>query len=118
MSQFKIIITGKNLRADSIQKKAQYMISGVEGATVIVTKIEKVESRSDRFNQCLSMINDARCETESLRDELQDWYDNLPENFQNGDKGSQLQDSISELENFMSGCEDLENVSVEFPSMF
>lgn len=33
-----------------------------------------------------------------LRDELQNWYDNLPENFQNGDKGSQLQEAIDNLE--------------------
>ena len=33
-----------------------------------------------------------------LRDELQEWYDNLPENFQSGDKGSQLEEAIGELD--------------------
>ena len=33
-----------------------------------------------------------------LRDELQEWYDNLPESFQNGSKGEQLQEAITGLE--------------------
>lgn len=37
-------------------------------------------------------------ELTQLRDELQDWYDNLPENFQSGDKGSQLEEAIGELD--------------------
>lgn len=35
---------------------------------------------------------------ESLKDELQDWYDNMPENFQSGDKGEQLQTAIDQLD--------------------
>jgi hypothetical protein len=46
-----------------------------------------------------SVIPDAIAELESLRDELQDWYDNLPEAFQSGDKGDQLQEAISSLDN-------------------
>ncbi|MGE0294727.1 MAG: hypothetical protein AB7P97_20440 [Hyphomonadaceae bacterium] len=37
-------------------------------------------------------------ELTQLRDELQEWYDNLPENFQSGDKGDQLQEAIGELD--------------------
>lgn len=37
-------------------------------------------------------------EIEGLKDELQEWYDNLPENFQSGDKGDALQEAISGLE--------------------
>lgn len=43
-------------------------------------------------------IADAFSEIESLKDELQEWYDNLPENFQNGSKGEQLQEAIGALE--------------------
>jgi len=45
------------------------------------------------------LITDAVSEFECLKDELQEWYDNLPESFQNGDKGSQLQEAIDALEN-------------------
>ncbi len=37
-------------------------------------------------------------EIDSIKDELQSWYDNLPESFQNGDKGSALQEAVDALE--------------------
>jgi hypothetical protein len=37
-------------------------------------------------------------EMEGLRDELQDWYDNLSENFQNSSKGEALQEAIDSIE--------------------
>lgn len=45
------------------------------------------------------LIADAVSEFECLKDELQEWYDNLPESFQNGSKGEQLQEAINALEN-------------------
>lgn len=42
-------------------------------------------------------IEEARTTAEELRDELQEWYDNLPEQFQSGDKGSELQEAIDQL---------------------
>lgn len=46
----------------------------------------------------VASVSDAFAAIEDLRDELQEWYDNLPENFRNGDKGSQLYDAIYNLE--------------------
>lgn len=43
-------------------------------------------------------VSDAFSEIESLKDELQEWYDNLPEQFQNGSKGEALQEAIGGLE--------------------
>lgn len=43
-------------------------------------------------------IESGVADLETLRDELQDWYDNLPENFQSGEKGSQLEEAISNLD--------------------
>lgn len=43
-------------------------------------------------------VSTAFSEIESIKDELQEWYDNLPENFQNGSKGEALQEAISALE--------------------
>lgn len=37
-------------------------------------------------------------EADQLREELQEWYDNLPESFQNGSKGEALQEAINYLE--------------------
>jgi hypothetical protein len=43
-------------------------------------------------------VGNAVSDLSTLRDELQEWFDNLPENFQNGDKGSQLEEAIGELD--------------------
>ncbi len=50
------------------------------------------------------IIEDAMCEIESLKEEIQEWYDNLPESFQNGDKGSALQECVGALESIESPC--------------
>jgi hypothetical protein len=51
-----------------------------------------------------------------LREELESWYDNLPEAFQSGDKGDRLQEAIGNLENCdaPSVPECLEDVEVEY----
>lgn len=69
-----------------------------------------------------SVVDGAFNVFQELRDEIQDWWDNLPENFQNGDKGDSLQECISSLEQFADNspdCSILEthNISVlSFPS--
>jgi prefoldin subunit 5 len=55
---------------------------------------------------------------EELRDELQNWLDNLPENLQQGSKADELQSAISELDAAISGLEEAESASPDFPVMF
>jgi len=45
------------------------------------------------------LIKDACNELNDLKEELQEWFDRLPESSQNGSKGSVLQDAISTLKN-------------------
>lgn len=52
----------------------------------------------------LSELNDA---IEVIREEEQEYYDNMPESFQGGEKGDAAQEAIGELENAIS---DLGNV--------
>ena len=44
------------------------------------------------------LLSDALGEIESLKDEIQEWYDNLPEAFQQNDKGEQLQECIDQFD--------------------
>lgn len=55
-----------------------------------------------------STTGDACAEVCGLKDELQDWYDNLPESFQSGSKGDALSDAISTLENVESTLEGID----------
>jgi hypothetical protein len=55
------------------------------------TKQQTRSSISDALSTAYGIV-------EELRDELQSWYDNLPESLQNGAKGDQLTEAISGLE--------------------
>jgi hypothetical protein len=71
-------------------------------------EVEKVEhqSRADRFAFAQSII-------EELRDEIQDWRDNLSENVQSETKAEELDDCIQSLEELLDKFG-----NVEFPSRF
>lgn len=77
----------------------------------------KPKSRAERFAAAQSLASDAKAQTEELRDELQSWLDNLPENLQAGTKADELQTAIDELETVISSLEEAEGASVDFPRM-
>lgn len=53
-------------------------------------------------------IEEAKGILESVRDEEQEAYDNMPENFQNGERGEKSQAAIDALENAISELEGIE----------
>lgn len=59
----------------------------------------------NKWNDELVEIRDA---IEALKDEEQEYYDNMPEAFQNGEKGDSAQTAIIALDN---ACACLEEVS-------
>lgn len=63
------------------------------------SKEEYLQLKAKKYTTTVeSLIDSARMDIESLCEELREWHDNLPESFRDGDKGSQLEDAISELE--------------------
>lgn len=78
----------------------------------------KQPSRADRFATAQDLASQAKERIEELRDELQNWRDGMPENLQSSQKADDLDNAISELESAISGLEEVENCSPEFPGMF
>lgn len=67
------------------------------------TKLEECKGRlEDRLNEVqaefAAHFEEIKGEIETLKDEEQDYYDNMPESFQNGDKGSIAQTAIDALD--------------------
>lgn len=59
--------------------------------------------RARRFTTTVdALISDAFGEFESLRDELQEWLDGIPESLQNGQKSDDLQTAIDTLDNLQA----------------
>jgi hypothetical protein len=46
----------------------------------------------------LDLLADVYSEMDSLREELQEWLDNMPENLQNGSKADELREAIDQIE--------------------
>jgi ElaB/YqjD/DUF883 family membrane-anchored ribosome-binding protein len=91
---------------------------------------KKNPSRAERFSDVMSnmdssSIDDARTEVETLKDELQSWLDNMPDNLQSSQKANDLQTAIdeldeieSELQTIIDSIQEQADKSVEFPTMF
>lgn len=56
------------------------------------------KTRRKAIQDVIARLETLRDEVESLLNEEQDYYDNMPESFQNGDKGSAASDAISYME--------------------
>lgn len=59
-------------------------------------------------------VDDSLSEFETLGSEMRDWYDNMPENLQDGDKGSQVNESADVLEGIDTSI-DVPEVLKELP---
>lgn len=63
------------------------------------TESEFRDIRAKYFETTVSsLVEDAALITEELINELQEWYDALPESFQNGDKGQEIEEAKDTLE--------------------
>lgn len=114
-----VTINAKGARLDVIEKLVSAAVkSKYPNAFVSTKRVDPPESRSDRFEEAKSSVTDASSVAEELRDELQNWLDNLPEGLQGGDRASMLEEAISQLEEFQQYCDDAGNVDVEFPGMY
>lgn len=114
MARYKveILVDGNNI--NTVRKQIAVAFPGQETS---VDKINLSPSRADRMADAVSQIEDAKSTLEELRDELQEWHNNLPDNFQQGDKGSQLEQAVSDLETIISSLDEATGTDVEFPSM-
>lgn len=54
----------------------------------------------------LALLDEALNLLSEARDEEQDYYDNMPESFQNGDKGEAAQDAVNNLNGACGSIED------------
>jgi len=85
------------------------------GVNARVQKVDRHPSRASRFSEALDRIRHGQEDLVELRDELQTWRDNLPENLEDGQKAEQLDTAIDQLTEF----EEIEvDVDVDFPTMF
>lgn len=67
------------------------------------------KERRDRLSKVLSTIEEAKAEIEAIRDEEQETFDNMPESFQNGERGEKAQAAADAMESAVSSAEEIES---------
>lgn len=83
-------------------------------------KSKRNPSRADRGSEISGTLESAQGDIEMLKEELESWLENMPENLQETPKAEELQEAIDGLE---SAAQDVENAKdtldgVQFPGMF
>lgn len=66
------------------------------------------KQRRDKLTEIAGKISELICELEAVRDDEQEAYDNMPESFQNGERGEKSQAAIDAMEEVISTMEDAE----------
>ena len=62
--------------------------------------------RRRRLKKAHELLNSAAQIVELVRDEEQDSFDNLPESFQDSDKGQRMEEAIEHLDDALSAIEE------------
>ena len=101
MGHYRVMFEIEGERINRVKKQIEKTLPDCD------VKIERLQpsSRAER-------LSNARCITEELLEELQQWRDNLPENLQSGAKAEELATCIDSLEELLTSFE-----NVDFPSM-
>lgn len=68
------------------------------------------KQRRKRLEEVFNLIDQAKDILEEVKDEEQDAYENLPENFQNGDRGEEMQGYIEMLDEAYGYLDDANSV--------
>jgi hypothetical protein len=98
-----------------LRAKLRNVFGDVDSA--IVRKIDLANSRPDRFESSVRKVSEAREEFETLREELETWYDSLPDSFQQGDQGENMQAAMDRLQEIHDELDKIDFSAVEFPGM-
>lgn len=101
-------------------RQSQLTQSKMSQAYAAIESVEDILATCPDACDVAEALRSAASEIESCKDEYQGSFDNMPENFQSGSTGEELQEKISALEEFQSElesaadeCDDIDNEDAE-----
>ena len=71
------------------------------------------KARRKELDRAADMLREAYSIIESCRDDEEDAYDNLPESFQDGERGEEMQEYIDVMDEVMDQIDDAANAIEE-----
>jgi hypothetical protein len=66
-------------------------------------------ARRKALDEATDKLSNVRTILETARDEEQDFYDNMPESFQSGERGEKAQASIDALESAINSLDEIDS---------
>lgn len=115
MPVYRVVLKVTADRITDVRKRAEATFGG---SLIHVSKEDMAKSRADRLAVIESTVQDAAQDISELKEELEEWRDNLPESLQEGGKASELEDAIEALEELSGSLEEIDFTSVSFPGMY
>jgi len=115
MARYNLMFWVDGGRIDQIKKK---MAEVFPDAKVLVEKQNMHPSRADRLAEAEGDFDNAKGTVEELKDEMQEWFDSIPENLQNGSKAEEVQTAIDALDEIYSNLEGCDFSSIDFPGLY
>lgn len=67
------------------------------------------KDRRSRLRKIIDQITDLKSGIEEIKEEEQDSFDNLPESLQQGEKGSKMEEAISNMEDATNAIDEIES---------
>lgn len=112
-------VSGKGLREAAIRKAYESLhINNGTFTGYHADKVNLIPSRADRLAEAEGKFEDAKSIVQELQEEMQNWYDNMPEGLQGSDKGSQVEEAANALQEIYDNLENCDFDSIEFPGMY
>ncbi len=69
------------------------------------------DARRKIIREAISKLQDARALLEQAKDEEQEYFDNMPESFQSGEKGQNAENTVAVLGEAIEGIETAEGIA-------
>jgi len=112
--KYRITLDVEGSRKDTVMATAKGMFGKMLVAVELVryggSRAEDLEAAQEKVEEALQVVSE-------LRSDLEDWKENMPENFQGSFKEEELETAISNLEDIENSLEGV-GWDVEFPGMF
>ena len=70
---------------------------------------KEIAEANDLISKAISILSDARSQLEQRSADEQEYFDEMPESLQGGDKGTHAEECVSQLDEFVSTIEELES---------
>lgn len=67
---------------------------------------KQIQALKERLQICMGEASSIADELAALRDEEQEYYDNMPEGLQNSERGDRAQQAVDAMENVIGWIED------------